>query len=72
MEVEHQKKLNKIKKEIFDDNRKKIEKQHKKELRQLRKKHIIEDKSYKNYLQLKYDLLSKKSIIKKENSKHLK
>jgi len=72
VEVEHMKKLNKIKKEIFDENRKKLEKQHRKQLNQLKKKHILEDKSYKNYLQLKYELLSKKSLLKKESSKNMK
>jgi len=59
VEVEHLKKLNKIKKEVFDKNRRVLERQHKKQINQLRKNHNLEDKSYKNYLQLKYEMMSK-------------
>ncbi|CAI2381868.1 unnamed protein product [Moneuplotes crassus] len=71
VELKHHRKVNQVKKEIFEKNRAQIEKEREKQLNKLRKKHTIEDQSYRNYLQLKYDMVSKRSLQAKEESKKL-
>ena len=66
------KKLNKIRRQAFDTKRLQLEKQRQRELKQLRRKQVSEDKNYQKYQILRYKLEQQKDKQLKNFTSNLK